>query len=191
MAGASSWLRRVAAWGLLLGLIAATYTLVAGPLLRAHERLDEAHQRTEGLLADFQRLAQRGAIYQTRLDDLAADESASGLYLDGSTEARAAADLQERVTTLIRTKGGTTKSSEVLSSDAREDLRRIAVRVQFTAFTAQIQQVLHALEGGRPLVFIDNLEIESRTGRIYSQNAAKESILTIRMDIMGYLRPEP
>jgi len=65
------------------------------------------------------------------------------------------------------------------------------VRVQFTAFTAQIQQVLHALEGGRPLVFIDNLEIESRTGRIYSQNAAKESILVIRMDILGYLRPEP
>lgn len=191
MTGASPAFRRFVALGLLFGLVAAIYALAVGPLLHAHERLDEAQQDTQSMLARFERTAHGGAAYQARLDALAADRVIKGLFLDGNTEAGAAAGLQDRVTAIIRARGGTTRSSEVFSSNARNDLTQIAVRVQFTALTAQIQQILHTLESSQPLIFIDNLEIAARNRVNYLQNDAIDPPLQVRMDILGYLRPEP
>jgi len=191
MTGASPAFRRFVALGLLFGLVAVAYALAAGPLLHAHERLDEAQQDTQSMLARFERTAHGGTAYQARLDALASDRVIKGLFLDGNTEAGAAASLQDRVTAIIRAKGGTTRSSEAFSSVARNDLTKIAVRLQFTALTAQIQQILHTLESSQPLIFIDNLEIASRNRVNYLPNDAKENPLNVRMDIFAYLRPEP
>ena len=190
MPGTSPLLRRIAAWGLVVAVLVVVYGVVVAPLVQAHQRLDAQRARTEDLLAGFARIANAGAGTEDRLDALQSSQAASGLYLDGETQAQAGAGLQERLIAMIRSNGGTVKSSEAIPSNTQDHPRRLTVRIQFAAYLRNIQKVLHGLEGGRPALLIESLEVTNRRGRKSSQNSKFESILSVRMDVIGYLRPE-
>ena len=190
MPGTSRSLRRIAAWGLVVVLIVAVYGAVVAPLVQTHQRLDSERARTEDMLAGFARIANAGAGNQDRLGDLKASQSGSGLYLDGETQAQAGAGLQERLIAMIRGNSGTVKSSESIPLNTEDHPRRLTVRVQFAAYLRDIQKIIHGLEGGSPALLVDSLEITSRTARKSSQVMARESMLSVSMDVTGYLRPE-
>lgn len=190
MPGPYPLLRRIAAWGLVAALAVAGYAVVVAPLARSHQRLDEQRARTEDLLAGFARIANAGAGTENRLAALKSSQAASGLYLDGETQAQAGAGLQERLIATIRSNGGTVKSSEAIPSSPQDHPKRLTVRVLFAAHLRDIQKVLHGLEGGQPALSIETLEITNPTARKSSQDLTRESMLSVKMDVTGYLRPE-
>jgi len=51
--------------------------------------------------------------------------------------------------------------------------------------------VLHGLEAGSTLLFVDNLEVSNRRARRRrNQPVEMDPTLLVRLDLFGYLRPE-
>jgi general secretion pathway protein M len=98
--------------------------------------------------------------------------------------------LQERVSAAITGSGGTLASTQPLPVAEEAGYRRVAVRVQFNGTIAAVHAALHALEAAKPFVLVDNLDLRSRTVRRPGGAEEIDPVLIVRLDLMGYLRPE-
>ncbi len=75
----------------------------------------------------------------------------------------------------------------------QERFDRVVVHVRIRCGNTELASVLHALEGGTPSLFIDNLSIIAQgffnlPGRRASQ---RDGGLDVEFDLYGYLRPAP
>ena len=187
------WLRRIAAWGILVLLGLAAYGLVVVPLVERHETLDATGAERLEMLQDFRRFAANRKVFEAQLDDWQDAETSSKLYLKGDSQSEAVAGLQAFVTALIRRNDATIRSSEALifspNRDQDQELARVGLRLQFVARTAELQRILHGLETGTPLLLIDSFEIASRAGRGFVP-LKREPPLSVRLEVYGFLRPD-
>jgi hypothetical protein len=117
-------------------------------------------------------------------------QSEIGTYLGGETDALAGAKLQELVNATVAAGGGALRSVQILPAKADGGFRRIGVRVQMTATIAQVLHVLHGLDAGSTLLFVDNLEVSNRRARRRrKQQVEMDPTLLVRLDLFGYLTP--
>jgi general secretion pathway protein M len=184
------WVSRTAALSLLVFVIGALYLLVVSPAIEAHRSTDEATQETLEQLARYENISKTNPNRKAQLEKLARQQSQSGVYLAGDTDALAAAGLQEDVGAKIEKNGGKLRSIQILPVKTDGNFKRVSVRVQLTATLGSFARILYALESGRPYVFIDNLDVKNRRGRKAKQKAVENPELVIRFDLYGYLRPE-
>ena len=187
------WLRRLAAWGILLLLMLAAYGLVAVPLMERHEILDATAAEKLDMLQDFQRFSANRNSIEMQLRDWQGAESSNKFYLKGDSQPEAVAGLQAFVTALIRKQGATIRSSEALTFAPNrygdQELARVGLRLQFVARTSELQRILYGLETGTPLLLIDSFEIASRVGGGFVP-LKREPPLYVRLEVYGFLRPE-
>ncbi|HTO85829.1 MAG TPA: type II secretion system protein GspM [Methylomirabilota bacterium] len=166
------WLSRLAALLLLAAVIAALDVFVVEPLTAAYARTDQAIEEARELLARYDRL---GAAR----DDLA-----------GGTDALAAAQLQGRLKTLVESSGGTIGSMQTLPTVSEQDLKRVAIRLEMSAPLLPLLRVLQGLETGVPLLFVDNMDVQSRLIQLGgTDDAQQEPVLAVGFDVYGYLPP--
>ena len=68
----------------------------------------------------------------------------------------------------------------------------MTVRVRLRCGNPEAAAILHALEGGTPRLFVDNLSILSQ-GFFFlpGQNRGQGGGLDVSFDLYGYLRPTP
>jgi general secretion pathway protein M len=121
-------------------------------------------------------------------------EKSRGYYLTGRTDALAAAALQDRVHALISNQGGALESVQPIPGVEEQGLIRVTLRVQMSGTTDTLFDILYALEAGTPVLFIDNVDIQSRAqagqqGEAQSE-AAPPASLSIAFDLSGYLPKE-
>jgi general secretion pathway protein M len=184
------WVSRTAALSLLVFVIGALYLLVVSPVIEAHRGTDEATQEALEHLARYENISKTNPNRKAQLEKLARQQSRSGVYLAGDTDALAAAGLQEDVGAKIEKNGGKLRSIQILPVKTDGDFKRVSVRVQLTATLGSFARILYALESGKPYVFIDNLDVKNRRGRKAKQKEEEDPELVIRFDLYGYLRPE-
>ena len=188
---APGWVSRLAAYALSAGLVVALYVLVAAPIVAGYAETDAAVAQASEELDRYRRVAAARPALQERLDALKSRQSEIGTYLGGETDALAGAELQELVNATVATGGGGLRSVHILPVKADGGFRRIGVRVQMTATIAQVLRVLHGLEAGSTLLFVDNLEVSNRRARRRrNQPVEMDPTLLVRLDLFGYLRPE-
>lgn len=184
-----SWIGRIAALALLLGLFWGLYAAVVAPVLAERARIARELADGRDLFGRYRALAQGREVLRSRLDELAAQQAESGIYLGGETDALAGAELQEIVNGLVESGGGRLRSVQILPVKADGDFRRVGVRIQLMATVAQALRILYALEGGRTYLFIDTLDISNRRARRRKGQTDPDPELLIRLDLSGYLRP--
>ncbi len=188
---ASGWVSRLAALALSAGVAFALYVFVVAPIVTGYAETDAAVAQEAELLDRYRRVAAARPALQERLDALKSRQSEIGTYLSGGTDALAGAELQELVNATVAKGGGGLRSVQILPVKAAGGFRRIGVRVQMTATIAQVLRVLHGLEAGSTLLFVDNLEISNRRARRRrNQPVEMDPTLLVRLDLFGYLRPE-
>ena len=143
--------------------------LVVAPLLAAWRDAAAEIEEAEFLLQRYRALAEQRRAMAERLaeqQELAA--SAAG-YLQGPSDALAAAQLQDRVKTVVERAGGELRSTQILPATPVEvdaAIRRAALRVQFVVTIAGLAETLYELETGQPYLLIDELTVrEQRTRR--------------------------
>ena len=183
------WISRAAALGLLFGLLAAIFAFGYLPVRAEFETVDASARNASEHLVRYTRLAAARDQLEARFAALQDQLESSGVYLAGETESLAAAGLQLRMKEAIKESGGQVRSIQNLPAQAEDDFTRISARVQFTGSISTLQQVLHALEAVRPIVFIENIDIKNRRVRRSAEEPV-EPVLTVRFDLYGYLRPE-
>ncbi len=185
------WVSRLAALALSAGLAFAFYLFVVVPIVAGYAETDAAVAQAAELLDRYRRVAAARPVLQDRLDALKSRQSEIGTYLSGETDALAGAELQELVNATVARGGAGLRSVQILPVKADGDFRRIGVRVQMTATIAQVLHVLHGLEAGSTLLFVDNLEVSNRRARRRrNQPVEMDPTLLVRLDLFGYLRPE-
>ena len=188
---ASGWVSRLAALALSAGVAFAFYLFVVAPIVAGYAETGAAVAQAAELLDRYRRVAAARPALQERLDALKARQSEIGTYLSGETDALAGAELQELVNTTVAKGGGGLRSVQILPVKADGGFRRIGVRVQMTATIAQVLRLLHGLEAGSTLLFVDNLEVSNRRARRRRNRPVElDPTLLVRLDLFGYLIPK-
>jgi hypothetical protein len=181
------WLSRLAAL-LLVGVAVVGLALfVVEPLVAEYARTAQAIADARDLLVRFDRLGAARDSLARQVAQLAENPEDTAFYLAGGTDALAAADLQGRLKTLVESSGGTIGSMQTLPTVAEQDLKRVAIRLEMSATILPLQRVLQGLESGVLLLFVDNLDIESRLPQPLEGTPEQEPLLAVGFDVYGYL----
>ena len=183
---------RLAALGLLLGVIVLLYLAIAAPLISLAREYNDSIDDLQFRLAKLNRIsAEKPALVQ-RLDSIRAEGQQDDRFLARDTAALASADLQTQIKTAVSEAGGELTSTQVIPERSEEGYTRIAVKVRMNGGTNVLRQVLHSFESAKPLLFIENLNI--RPIRVPRNPAAKNPIipdrLSVDFDVVGYMRTQ-
>ena len=185
-------LRRSAAVALLVGGVGGLCLAVAAPLLSATASYDAAIEELSHRLGKYEQVA---ALREPLQDELAfwqQTRPTADALLGGDSEALAGAELQELIKQIVLASGGRPESSEVLSVSTTDPLERITVRVRFAASVPALQRVVHRIESGRPLLFVDSLDVRAKQVRRNKRqiDPSQPVLLKVSLDLYGYRRGE-
>ena len=187
---ARQWASRLGAILLLLGVILLAKEGVIDPIL------DSVNQSREEIADAATRLSRIKAIAATKLEleaqaaKMMSDIGQSDAFMRADTEALAGAALQERLRTLTSAQGISLGAIQWAAGKTDSGLGRISVRVQITATLGPLYALLGSVESTMPLLFIDDIDIQSTAGGDPGQ-PVQDGPLSVTFDCYGYwLGPE-
>jgi general secretion pathway protein M len=184
------WPRLLAA-SLLLALLVAAAAGIGLPVWSLGQSYSERIDEQQRLLGEYQRIAAGGEGLQQEVQRLQRWQSSSKLYLRANTEALAAAELQRIVKQQAAARGGRVMSTQTLAGKQEDAFTRVTLKVRLRTDMQGMLHTLHGLESRRPLLFIDNLSIRSRTSRRRDPTTGKplEAVaLDITFEVSGFVR---
>jgi general secretion pathway protein M len=182
---------RSLAAALLVGLIAVAYLAVIQPVIEGWSEQSEEIGRLESTLARYRQVAQQRASRETELAELKQRAAGEDGLLRGANETLMAATIQNRLKGLVESAQGELKSVQILPAQTEGHLRRITVRSQISMTIDAAQRVFYDLEGGEPLLFLDNIDIRSLEESRRHRERADNGMLEVHLDVYGYAQPQP
>jgi len=163
-------LSQALALSLLLAGMAGGYFLFVHPWAAAYPdalaRLDETRQRVER----FRDLAARAETIAAQADAARAALLESGAFIQGASDALAAAAIQNRLDAAVEAAGGDLRSVRSQPSDSEDGMVRVRLRAQLSTNIHGLKRLLYTLETGTPLLFIESLEVRARIARSTAQS---------------------
>ena len=184
-----SLLSRLLAVLLLGAALVGGHRLMVGPVLFAYDNGDRSIEQLRILLQRYHALAgQRGDLAERLAHQQQRRAAAAAAYLQGPSDALAAAQLQARVRSVVEAAGGTMRSALVLPADTSSrdgSTRRTALRVQFVAPIDGLVRALYELETGQPYVMIEQLTIRERGA--HGRQPEAEVMLDVTLEMLGYV----
>jgi hypothetical protein len=187
-----SLLARVLALALLAAVVAGGYLVVVVPVMAAYRETGEAIERAESLLQRQRALAAQRPLLIERLEEEKAQADEVAGYLEGPSDALAAAQLQDLVKEVVEAAGGELRSTRILPADAVEaspGTRRTTLRVQLVVSIDGLAQTLYGLEAGQPYVLIDELTVRNQAERRRRRSKGAEGPqLDVSHELSGFVR---
>jgi general secretion pathway protein M len=189
MTAPSAQARRIAALVLLGAAFLVAYLGIVRPVLSLRDDTRAAIETNRDLLERYRRIAAGREHLKARLDRLERDTSVQRAYLSGDNDAVVAAQLQNRIKSIVQRAGGTLNSMQVLPPEAENGFRKISVRVKAVATMQAWVDTMLGIETGNPLLFLDNVDITTRSASRRVANRPAENVqLSVTFDVYGYLR---
>jgi general secretion pathway protein M len=182
--------RRVIALLLLILLAALLVFSVALPVWDEYVSARGQAAELEAALVRMRTAARERSALEAELAKLKARRSAAGL-LSGGSDALAAAELQNRLKSTTESAAGEFRSVQILPPRDEGQFRRIAVRAEMKLRLGVLVHIVHQLEAGSPLLFLDNVELRAEpSSRSTRGPAAPEDdpVLIVGIDVSGYVR---
>ncbi|RUQ32994.1 MAG: general secretion pathway protein [Candidatus Competibacteraceae bacterium] len=188
------WGQRLAALALLVLLGGVFYLLVDQGLLARYRYYRDYLEQKQILLARMERLAASREPIQQQITKIRQDQTLARQYLPQTAPALAAAELQQRVRSVVEAAGGALRSTQALPPVEEGGAVKVAVSVMLTGDTDHLQKILYDLESQTPLLFVDNLEISARETRQRLPNGRLTNYsrvqLSVQFEVWGYLHKE-
>jgi len=177
--------RAVALALLAVALLLVWFGLVQ-PLRQATAAMQARAAESERLVARAQGAIVEDTAIRERIARLknGTDLAGTDHLVAGGSEAQATAALQDHVKQVLASSGSPLLSFQPLAAEPADGLRRIGLRVEFSASTAGLQQVLHALEGGKPAILVESLFVRVRGNEFRNM----PDPLDVTLEIVGYDR---
>jgi general secretion pathway protein M len=184
--------QRALAVGILVILLLAVYMVLVDPIVSMHQDYNQRVEQLQERLAGFQRIAASqqslDKAYKQLRRTVAVQNSG---YVNGETEALAAAEMQGYVKRIVEENGGHLTSIQILSdNETDEPAPRIALKVQITGAIETVQKVFYALESGQPYVFLEDVYLHSRSAYTFRPNQPQLLQMDIRFNLYSYLQPK-
>jgi general secretion pathway protein M len=187
-----SLLARILALTLLAAALAGGYLLIVVPVLHAYRDNADAIEQAETLLQRQRALAAQRPLLLARIEEEQEHAEAVAGYLQGPSDALAAAQLQDRLKAVIETAGGELRSTRILPAEAVEaspGTRRTALQVQMIVTIEGLAEILYGLEAGQPYVLIDELSVRNQRER--RRRGESEPMLDVNLRLSGFVRATP
>jgi hypothetical protein len=177
---------RAAALALLGLLVAVMWAGAIDPIMRRYDDNDRAIADGARLLAGF-----RSVIIQSRqprVETSASDRDRyRGDFLAGPEDAIIVADLQTRLSALIAARNAELSSARALPSKTRDGLEYLGLGLQIRAEMKSVQEILHAIESGTPLLFVERADLRlDERGAAAGRARNAESIAPMVLEIAVY-----
>jgi len=160
-----SEISRALSLGLLLVILLVGYLLFVYPWAQAYPDAVKELRETQMRLLRFRELASQA---EAVADEAAAARAAllnSGAFIEGSSDALAAAAMQNRLDAAVEAAGGDLRSVRSQPSSVENGMVRVRLRAQLTTNVHGLKRLLYALETGTPLLFVESLEARARLAR--------------------------
>lgn len=171
-----------------IAILVLLIVLVVGGLLFAKEMVDATKLELEASTTELDASRRRLQLPPPP----ASAAPAQNAFLTGANYALAANALQNYIVENIESNGGKLVSVGVeqpQSGEAPGAARRVAVQTASELDIDGLQNLLHTLETGRPLVLIDNLIVRRPTVRREGDTDGKVAPrLTVELRVMGFFR---
>jgi len=113
------------------------------------------------------------------------------LYMQ-ETPSLAAAELQKRLKDIINSAGGELNSTQVLPQKEENGLLSIAVKVKVVGDMEMLRSLLYEIDIEKPLMSINQISIVPSSKRVGKKrlSAEKSGMVTITLDVVGYMKKE-
>ena len=174
---------RLLALLLLLVVLGAVYLVVAAPLLELYAGRAAVVENGRMLVPRLKAAANELPELRARVADLRATAGARKVTLDGSSDAIASANLQNRIAELAASVGVTTGSTESLPVEVRGGYRAIGLRYTLSGPYEALVKLIAKLEAATPPLVIENLHIH---GVLRRPGTPMAGALDAGLDVIGF-----
>ncbi len=160
------------------------FGLASFPFIRLFHINSELENRNDLKIAleqQIKKIKSRNTLNKKR----GAIGSNKALMLAGETIGIAGANLQKQITQYISKYKGEATTFQVLSPKQEENVTRVSMNITLTADVVGLQNILHELETGLPLIFIDNIIINGEN--ITDRSPYEPVKLNITMQVSGFV----
>lgn len=183
--------QRLIAAGLLVFALALLSAIVLVPLTLLHRHYNNAIDTFQDRLDTYRRVAAQQTELKKALEELKAKDS-KRFYLKNTAINLAGAELQDLVRAAIENNGGRISTIQVANAKEEGRFRQIGVSVQLFANTANLQEILFALETQQPYVTVENMTIRPLNAfRGFKPAPGTEPEVNVQLDVAGYAIAEP
>jgi len=182
----SKSLRRTAALGLLVAVLAVLTFGVAMPTVQRFEGLVATIEEQQRQLEQFTAAADQEATVRS-LEQRRAAEFALGEFLPGDSEQGVQTNLQTTIAGIAQANGVRILSARRLPDRERAPFKLTGVGISVVTDIESFQKLLHAIETGRPYLLVEAADISSQGG---GANVTREGppLIEARLDIFAVQR---
>lgn len=145
---------------------------------------------------DYRRKAAARKDVERRLAVVRAAEANSVAFLPEADFDSAAAGLAQRVDQVVAEYARSAQTCQVLGKTPmrgteEEPFERVVQTVRLRCSYEELAPILHKLESGQPMLFVDETQIARWAGYRDPQTGKALSTLDVRFNVYGYLRSKP
>ena len=173
------------ALGILAGVVVAVVAAIAIPVWLAPRHYDAALADLTDKFERYRRIAATRPEVVRSLEEVRSKE-ARKFFLRSGGAALSAAEVQESVRQFIEANGARLITMAVPASKDEGRYRQVLVNVQLTANIQTLRKILHRVENGTPLLFIDNLMVRSQVPATFKPGPGAEPEMFVQFDVYGY-----
>lgn len=164
----------------IMGLIAVM------PFVRLSWLEQTVAQNQDELLQLRKQIAREGELRKENTELAAVGEDASLLLLEGETTGIAGANLQKLMSGLVLEHGGAASSLQILPPKEDGNLVRIPMSLSISVGIDGLRDILHGLETGTPLIFIDDITIRTESDDFRATDPHYLGPLDVTLQVSGY-----
>ncbi len=185
---------RVSALGLLGIFLLAAHQFLVQPLLSTYRSNQDAIELSWDRLHRYQALVAEKPQLVARLEALASEDTIATAFLEGTSDALVAVELQDIAADGIERAGGEIRSTQSLPihdldhGPALRKVSKVSASLHFSTDIDGLAEALLELETGEPLLFVDSLQISTRSAHQPQQEPDSAPQLDVRMELHGYRR---
>ena len=156
---------RLLALAILIVAVVAAITLIFEPLYNRYVNARDEIEQLEHQISVYKRVASGLLESEAELEALRENNPIADLYLTETKPMLAAAELQQQLNRMVSASGGQVVSTQILQRNTETVLPTVALQVHVRNEINELVNLMHQVESGKPLLFIDNLVISSAVRR--------------------------
>ena len=160
--------------------------MAALPFLRLSTLEQTIADNQAELLKLRKEIAREGALRKEYSELTASGQDAKLLLLEGETTGIAGANLQKRMSGLVLAYGGQASSFQILPPKEEGNLMRIPMSLSISVGIDGLRDIIHGLETGVPLIFIDDITIRTDEADFRAPDPHHLGPLDVTLQVSGF-----
>jgi len=180
------------ALALALAYLLLVHWWFTAPMLEMGEQLQSLQAEERALRAET---AQQPALVK-QLAQVRQFEAGNPGFLPEANKELASAGLVQQLEQVVGRASPNPNACQITArtpaeAPVSEPFARVVVQVRLRCGMGELAAVLHALESGRPQLFIDNLDILSRRSYLATGVDSTGGAMDVSFDLYGYIKAAP